>query len=63
MVAKWMWYTFALILVFLVLTRFEAFTSVVGSLSRAYGGSVGVLQGRTVSTSRTGTVTIGGIAR
>jgi hypothetical protein len=62
MVAKWMWYTFALILAFLVLTRFEAFSSVVGSIFRGYGGSVGILQGRDVTLSG-GAATIGGIAR
>lgn len=62
MVAKWMWYTFALILAFLVLTRFEAFTAVLGSIGHLYGGGVGVLQGREV-TNQAGVTTIGGIAR
>jgi hypothetical protein len=38
--------TFALVLLYLVLSRAEEFGSAINSLSRAYTGTVRVLQGR-----------------
>jgi hypothetical protein len=57
-IKQWMWYTFALVLVFLVLSRWEAVNALMGTGGELYLRSVGVLQGRTVSGG-----TIGGIAR
>lgn len=46
MIRQWMWYTFALILVFLVLTRYQALNTLLGTGGNLYLRSVGVLQGR-----------------
>lgn len=58
MIRQWMWYTFALILVFLVLSRWQAVNTLLGTGGNLYLRSVGVLQGRTLSGNN-----IGGIAR
>jgi hypothetical protein len=54
-----LWYTFALVALFLVLSRYNAANTLLRSGFRGYAEAVGTLQGRTIS--RTGT--IGGIAR
>lgn len=46
MLGRWMEITFVLIILFLVLSRPEGFSKVVGSLGSVYSGSVKVLQGR-----------------
>lgn len=43
---RWMEITFVLILVYLILSRGNAFSQVIGALSRGYVGAVVALQGR-----------------
>lgn len=43
---QWMYYTFVLILAFLVLTRWEGLNKLLGTGGNVYLKSVGVLQGR-----------------
>lgn len=54
-----LWYTFALVALFLVLTRYQGANQLLRSLGGVYGESVGVLQGRTVTFGRS----VGAIAR
>lgn len=54
-----LWYTFALVALFLVLSRYDAANALLRSGFTGYAQAVGVLQGRTVN--RSGTV--GSIAR
>jgi hypothetical protein len=56
---KFMWYTFALILAFLVLTRWQAVNSLLGTGGGIYLRGVGVLQGRELGAGGN----VGGIAR
>jgi len=57
-----LWYTFALVALFLVLSRFDAANALLQSGFRGYATSVGILQGRTVSGGGA-TFNVGGIAR
>jgi hypothetical protein len=54
-----LWYTFLLIALFLVLSRFQAANALLQSSVKGYIQGVGVLQGRTLSAGGT----IGNIAR
>ena len=54
-----LWYTFALIALFLVLSRYREANTLLGTGFRGYGTATGILQGRNVSSS--GAIT--GIAR
>lgn len=59
MIARWMWYTFALVALFLVLSRYQAANALLKSGASGYISAVGVLQGRNVSSSGA----VSGIAR
>lgn len=54
-----LWYTFALIALFLVLSRFSAANQLLATGFKGYGTLTGILQGRNVSASGA----ISGIAR
>lgn len=54
-----LWYTFALVALFLVLSRFSAANTLLQSGFRGYATAVGVLQGRNVSSAGA----VSGIAR
>jgi hypothetical protein len=58
-VQRILWYTFALVALFLILSRYSAANALLQSGFRGYGQAVGILQGRNVD--RYGA--IGGIAR
>lgn len=59
MIARWMWYTFALVAIFLVLSRYQAANALLKSGAQGYINAVGVLQGRNVSSAGS----VSGIAR
>lgn len=59
MISRWMWYTFALVALFLVLSRYQAANALLRSGAQGYISAVGVLQGRNVNSSGA----VSGIAR
>ncbi len=54
------WYTFVLVAIFLVLTRWQGANALAGTFFRGYASSVGILQGRNVNL---GSGAISGLAR
>jgi hypothetical protein len=57
-----LWYTFALVALFLVLTRYDAANALLRGGRDLYIGATGVLQGRNV-TLTSGSTSVGAIAR